>query len=564
MYSKSVFRFTKKAYVIFALALFVSMVLYEVGTENGYALVVKMSLEDLSREASSIVVGEVTDMQSQWEDGNIYTDVTISVERYIKGAGGKEVTIKVLGGTVGDITQWVSDVPDFQIGERTLIFLRNDQVVGWHQGKFAIVNHEVMVEDVFVDEADFINRIRDILGMPPLKIDRGPEVAPAAPVITSITPTTTAAGTRASSPCGPGGGISDITIKGSGFGTSKGEVLITPGKSDCIYSWSDTQIKCHIQYGAYSGDIKVKTSGGATSAAKSYVITYGAYWKSGFDHEAKWHVTNPMGENYLVNEKCPTDWLNAIKAAMNTWSTAGAKFKFSYGGSTPIKQAVYDDKNVIAWNDLPDGTLAQNAYWLSTKGDFLESDIIFNTKYTWSTTGEAKKYDIQNVGTHELGHALNLKDLYGDKDKEKTMYGYGATGETKKRTLEIDDKNGIKYIYGTTLGANLIVDEKEEIGAIPGETRLLQNLPNPFNPDTWIPYKLASDASVTISIYNLKGQLIRALHLENQKAGNYLTKDRAAYWDGKNSLGDKVASGIYFYTLQAGNFRATRKMVIVK
>jgi len=573
MYSKSVFTVTKKAYFIFILALFVSILLHGVGTENGYALVVRMSLEDLSREASSIVIGEVTDAQSFWEDGNIYTNVTISVEQYVKGAGGKQVTIKVLGGTVGDITQWVSDAPIFQIGERTLLFLRNDQVVGWHQGKFAIVNHELIVEDVLVDEADFINGIRGILGMPPLKIDRGPEVVPAAPVITSITPSTTAAGTRGSPPFGPGGGISDITIKGTGFGGSKGKVLIPrgyglPAESDYIYSWSDTQIKCHIPYNAYSGDIKVKTSGGATSAAKNYVITYGAYWKQGLDHEVKWHVTNPMGENYLVNENCSnvTDELNAIKAAMNTWSTAGAKFKFSYGGSTTIKTAVYDNKNVIAWNDLAAGVLAQNSIWWTsaTNGDAVESDIIFNTDYTWSTTGAAGKYDIQNIGTHELGHALFLTDLYGSKDKEKTMYGYGATGETKKRTLELDDKNGIKYIYGTTLEANLIVDEEEEIGEIPGETRLLQNQPNPFNPDTWIPYRLASDASVTISIYNPRGQLIRALHLENQKAGNYLTKDRAAYWDGKNSSGDKVASGIYFYTLQAGDFKATRKMVIMK
>jgi hypothetical protein len=85
-----------------------------------------------------------------------------------------------------------------------------------------------------VDEADFINRIRDILGMPPLKIERGPEpeVAPTAPVIKSITPTTTAAGTRGSPPFGPGGGISDITIKGSGFGASKGIVIIPQGYSE--------------------------------------------------------------------------------------------------------------------------------------------------------------------------------------------------------------------------------------------------------------------------------------------------------------------------------------------
>ena len=288
MYSKSVFKVTKKASLIFTLALFFSMLLYGVGFENGYALVVRMSLEDLSREASSIVVGEVADAQSQWEGGNIYTYVTISVEHYVKGAGGKEVTIKVPGGTVGDITQFVSDVPSFQIGERTLLFLKDEffQIVGWHQGKFAIVNHEVMVENVLVDEADFINRIRGILGMPPLKIERIPSPEAPKPVITNITPSTTAAGTRGSPPFGPGGGISDIVITGSGFGTSSGEVALPrgyglPERSDYIYSWSDTQIECHIPYNAYSGDIRVKTASDATSAPYNYVITYGTYWKEG-------------------------------------------------------------------------------------------------------------------------------------------------------------------------------------------------------------------------------------------------------------------------------------------
>lgn len=98
----------------------------------------------------------------------------------------------------------------------------------------------------------------------------------------------------------------------------------------------------------------------------------------------------------------------------------------------------------------------------------------------------------------------------------------------------------------------------------PKHTVLLQNYPNPFNPETWLPYKLATDAPVTISIYNKKGQLVRKLHLGLKTAGNYFTKDKAAYWDGKDSLGEKVASGVYFYTLQAGEFRATQKMVIMK
>jgi hypothetical protein len=100
--------------------------------------------------------------------------------------------------------------------------------------------------------------------------------------------------------------------------------------------------------------------------------------------------------------------------------------------------------------------------------------------------------------------------------------------------------------------------------SLPKKSTLLQNYPNPFNPETWIPYKLATDSLVTISIYNAKGQLIRTIALGNQKAGAYVMKGKAAYWDGKDNAGEKVTSSVYFYTLQAGDFSATRKMVIVK
>jgi arylsulfatase A-like enzyme len=99
---------------------------------------------------------------------------------------------------------------------------------------------------------------------------------------------------------------------------------------------------------------------------------------------------------------------------------------------------------------------------------------------------------------------------------------------------------------------------------VPPETVLLPNYPNPFNPETWIPYDLAADADVHIHIYNLKGQSIRQLSLGFQTAGSYRTSSRAAYWDGRNAVGETVASGIYFYTFQAGPFSATRQMVILK
>ena len=98
----------------------------------------------------------------------------------------------------------------------------------------------------------------------------------------------------------------------------------------------------------------------------------------------------------------------------------------------------------------------------------------------------------------------------------------------------------------------------------PRETVLLANYPNPFNPETWIPYQLSEAAAVTVTIHASNGKLVRALELGQVAAGVYSDKDRAAYWDGRNAAGESVASGVYFYTLTAGDFKATRKMVIRK
>ena len=107
----------------------------------------------------------------------------------------------------------------------------------------------------------------------------------------------------------------------------------------------------------------------------------------------------------------------------------------------------------------------------------------------------------------------------------------------------------------------------------PKETALLPNYPNPFNPETWIPYQLAAPADVSISIYAADGRFVRMLVLGHQPVGIYTSRSRAASWDGRNALGEPVASGVYFYTLStestrdsvtAGDFSATRKMLIRK
>ena len=115
-----------------------------------------------------------------------------------------------------------------------------------------------------------------------------------------------------------------------------------------------------------------------------------------------------------------------------------------------------------------------------------------------------------------------------------------------------------------TLQRGIAVLETLLVALTPKETALLPNYPNPFNPETWVPYQLAKPSDVKVSIYAADGKRVRTLKLGQQAAGVYASRSRAAYWDGKNEVGESVASGVYFYTLKAGDFTATRKMLIRK
>ncbi len=123
------------------------------------------------------------------------------------------------------------------------------------------------------------------------------------------------------------------------------------------------------------------------------------------------------------------------------------------------------------------------------------------------------------------------------------------------RTLEVKD---------STMKRGVMMLEQLLAALTPVETKLLANYPNPFNPETWIAYHLAEEANVTLTIYDTTGIIVRQLELGHQLKGYYTDRDKAAYWEGKDELGESVASGIYFYTLTAGDYSATRKMVILK
>ena len=126
---------------------------------------------------------------------------------------------------------------------------------------------------------------------------------------------------------------------------------------------------------------------------------------------------------------------------------------------------------------------------------------------------------------------------------------------TDARSLEVRDP---------IVKRGFVVLEQLLVSLTPTQTELLANYPNPFNPETWIPYRLAEDAIVTLTIYDRNGRVVRTLDVGHRIAAVYESQSKAIYWDGKNELGESVASGVFFYTLTAGDFSATRKMVILK
>jgi len=154
--------------------------------------------------------------------------------------------------------------------------------------------------------------------------------------------------------------------------------------------------------------------------------------------------------NYHINNAVPSDWFSPVQNGGAAWNGAGSAFRFSYAGTAANTGPTYDGVNIVCAANLgAGGILAQNTFWYTRKGKIvLENDIVFNTYYPWSTTGAPGYYDVQNIATHELGHSLVLDDLYKSYQAEMTMYGYAAAGETKKRTLEFGDRDGIVKIYG--------------------------------------------------------------------------------------------------------------------
>ncbi len=217
-------------------------------------------------------------------------------------------------------------------------------------------------------------------------------------------------------------------------------------------------------------------------------------------------------------------------------------------GAAPIARAIHD-------NQTPGlsvfGSIVDEGAGVAKEG--------FRVKVKNLTT-KASVSEISSVETAD-GYSVTLVDLANARATR--------VGDVLEISAEsLDPRIGVEPVRhlvtvddvkrGTIQLEDLIAYE------IPAGTELLRNYPNPFNPETWIPYRLSEDADVSLTIYDANGGLVRSIDVGHQSAAVYESRAKAIYWDGRNQFGEQVASGVYFYSLSAGDFSATRKMVILK
>ena len=243
-----------------------------------------------------------------------------------------------------------------------------------------------------------------------------------------------------------------------------------------------------------------------------------------------------------------------------------------------------------------DGSKIQNVVsGLGSPGELVLSNSIAaptTTTPTTRTPTTASKYDVNKDGAVDNMDASLVIDALGTSDAQSDVNNDG-TVDFLDVVLVFDNRDAgvaaAPTIVGMKLSAVQIDRIQEQIDLLiatndrspaairtlvylqqflvtarPEKTQLLANYPNPFNPETWIPYELATDTRVEITIYNTQGVVIRRLQLGQQSAGYYTDRDRAAYWDGRNAFGEQVASGLYFYQLETDEMSSLRKMVILK
>ena len=213
------------------------------------------------------------------------------------------------------------------------------------------------------------------------------------------------------------------------------------------------------------------------------------------------------------------------------------------------------------WDVNEDGSVDANDVALVTAALGQSGDGIVNSRTDVNRDGTVDNDDLTLVTDNlddDAGAPAAMADIASLLDRATLESLDPEVITAQLSILRAKSDGSLKYQRAIALLESMLVALR------PVETLLLANYPNPFNPETWLPYHLANAGAVVITIYDMRGSVVRRLELGHQREGYYTSRARAAYWDGRNHIGERVASGIYFYQLEADDMSLLRKMVILK
>ena len=280
----------------------------------------------------------------------------------------------------------------------------------------------------------------------------------------------------------------------------------------------------------------------------------------GSGHSVAW---SPDGQTVAVG----TAWRNQVY--LYNPNTGSLKQKLS-GHSGQVRSVAFHPNGRILASGSEDNTIRiwepVNRLDVTRNGSVDVNDLVEVARNYGKTVagGANRNADVNNDGR------VDINDL---NEVARALDARAAPGLSPEKAADLpftakEVQGWIRDAKASGIDAHDITVLEQLLSAVtrtpPKKTVLLANYPNPFNPETWIPYELAEAAEVIVTIHSADGKLVHTLELGQLPAGIYQTKGRAAYWDGRNALNEPVASGVYFYTLTAGDFKATRKMLIRK
>lgn len=423
------------------------------------AAVRPMTLSELCAESDAIVEATVVGRSSRQagvadsrgQNRNpIKTAHNLKIGRVLKGERASTFELLLPGGTVGDLTMVVSEVPELAAAGRYLLFLDENGIVGGPQGSMEIVSGRVPALGLSLHEA-----VRAIQAIDQPVLGPAPDIDIAA--IQALASTSLAeqpgaiaalAGISSISPGSADAGIGQqVTISGSGFGSTRGGVSFLHGASvsgdrvqaTSIVSWTDSQVVVEVPRRAQGGSVHVTTAGGTTYQSPSFDI--------GFSGSGLTFPAYPV--NYYINENTGdmTGEGSQVRAALATWNESGSNFRVAYAGTSAMASADpdFDGRNDIGFasSGFLSGVLAWNVLWYH--GDsFIESNIAFNDAAPWGNGASNSFYDLQSIALHEMGHSVGLDDQYMDLSEVMGALPLNTT----RRTLTQAEIRGSKWANG--------------------------------------------------------------------------------------------------------------------